>query len=67
MTRKTDGVVVSIPPYRDHLPDLQRVLDGDYADPDVRYLSTSLLGWAITEIRYLRLLNKRHREMDEAS
>lgn len=60
------GVVVSIT-CRDRLPDLQRFVDGDYADPDVRYLSTSLLGWAITEIRYLRLLNKRHREMDEAS
>lgn len=67
MTRKTEGVIVSIPTIQDHLPDLQRIRDGEYSDPEVRYLSTGLLSWAITEIGYLRLLNKRHRELDEAS
>jgi hypothetical protein len=60
------GVVVTITS-RDRLPDLQRILDGQYADPDARHLSTGLLDWAVREIRYLRLLAKRHREMDEAS
>lgn len=60
------GVVVSIT-CRDRLPDLQRILDGEYSRPDVRPMSTELLRWAVTEIRYLRLLAKRHREMDEAS
>jgi hypothetical protein len=60
------GVVVTITS-RDRLPDLQRTLDDTYADPDARYLSTGLLEWAVRDIRFLRILAKRHREMDEAS
>jgi hypothetical protein len=59
------GVVVSIT-CRDRLPDLQRFVDDDYIN-DRRNAGVDLLEWAVREIRFLRLLAKRHREMDEAS
>jgi hypothetical protein len=64
-TRGRDGVVVTIAS-RDRLPDLQRFVDDEYSN-DRRNVDVDLLEWAVREIRYLRLLAKRHREMDEAS
>lgn len=60
------GVVVSIT-CRDRLPDLQEAIDGVYVSKNTRAVGTDLLRWACLEIRYQRGLNKRHREMDEAS
>lgn len=59
------GVVVTITS-RDRLPDLQRFVDDEYIN-DRRNVGVDLLEWAVREIRYLRLLAKRHRELDEAS
>jgi hypothetical protein len=64
-TRGRDGVVVTIAS-RDRLPDLQRFVDDEYSN-DRRNVDVDLLEWAVREIRFLRLLAKRHREMDEAS
>jgi hypothetical protein len=62
---KTDGVVVTITS-RDRLPDVLQFLEGEWAS-ERRNVGVDLLEWCAVEIRYQRSLNKRYRELDEAS